>query len=99
MKPERSRKLKTILIIAAVVLAAITIMYVVPFALLFYSVVSAKVEVYEDITNYGEYMSFDESVAKWTKWGMDHTTYNGSRRMPYSSCRSRAGTGTAEHPF
>ena len=42
MKPERSRILKTILIIAAVVPAAITIMYVVPFGLLFYSVVPAK---------------------------------------------------------
>jgi len=75
MKPERSKKLKTILIIAAVILAAFVIMYVIPFALLWYSIVSAKVEVYDDIANYREYMTFDESVAKWTKWGMDESIW------------------------
>ena len=75
MKPERSKKLKTILIIAAVILAAFVIMYVIPFALLWYSTISAKVEVYDDIANYREYMTFDESVAKWTKWGMDESIW------------------------
>ena len=75
MKPERSKKLKTILIIAAVILAAFVIMYVIPFALLWYSIVSAKVEVYDDIANYREYMTFDESATKWTKWGMDESIW------------------------
>ena len=75
MKPERSKKLKTILIIAAVILAAFAIMYVIPFALLWYSIVSAKVEVYDDIANYRKYMTFDESAAKWTKWGMDESIW------------------------
>ena len=75
MKTERSKKTKTVLIIAAAVLAAIAIMYVLPFGLLYYSVASAKVEEYNDISHYSEYMTFDESVAKWTKWGMDETIW------------------------
>ena len=75
MKEDRSKKLKIVLIIAAIVLAAVAILYIVPFGLLFFSVVSAKEEVYDDISNYREYMSFDESAAKWTKWGMDETIW------------------------
>lgn len=74
-KHQWSKKLKMILIAAAIVLAAFVVMYVVPFALLWYSVVSAKVEVYNDISHYSEYMTFDESTAKWTKWGMDETIW------------------------
>ena len=75
MKAERSKKIKIVLIAAAAVLAAIAIMYVLPFGLLFYSVASAKVEEYNDISHYSEYTTFDESVAKWTKWGMDETIW------------------------
>ena len=75
MKEDRSKKLKIVLIIAAIVLAAVAILYIVPFGLLFFSVVSAKEEVYDDISNYREYMSFDESAAKWNKWGMDETIW------------------------
>ena len=75
MKAERSKKIKIVLIAAAAVLAAIAIMYVLPFGLLYYSVASAKVEEYNDISHYSEYMTFDESVAKWTKWGMDETIW------------------------
>ena len=75
MKPEKSKKYKVILIMAVAVLAAFIIRYVVPFVLLWYSVVSAKVEVYDDISNYSEYMTFDESAAKWTKWGMDESIW------------------------
>ena len=75
MKAERSKKIKTVLIIAAIVLAAIAVKYVLPVGLLFYSMASAKVEEYKDISHYSEYMTFDESVAKWTKWGMDETIW------------------------
>ena len=75
MKAERSKKIKIVLIAVAAVLAAIAIMYVLPFGLLYYSVASAKVEEYNDISHYSEYMTFDESVAKWTKWGMDETIW------------------------
>ena len=75
MKEDRSKKLKIVLIIAAIVLAAVAILYIVPFGLLFFSMVSAKEEVYDDISNYREYMSFDESAAKWNKWGMDETIW------------------------
>lgn len=75
MKEDRSKKLKIVLIIAAIVLAAVAILYIVPFGLLFYSVVSAKEEVYDDISNYSECMTFDKSAAKWTKWGMDETIW------------------------
>ena len=75
MKKVKKVEIKIILITAAVVLAAFVVMYVAPFALLWYSAVSAKVEVYDDISNYAEYMTFDESASKWTKWGMDETIW------------------------
>ena len=75
MRPEQSKRIKTILIIAAIVLTAVVVMYVLPVGLLLYSFVSAEVEVYDNISNYGKYMTFDESVAKWTKWGMDETIW------------------------
>lgn len=75
MKEERSKKFKIVLIIAAAIMATVAIMYILPFGLLFYSVVSAKEEVYDDISTYSEYMTFDKSAAKWTKWGMDETIW------------------------
>ena len=56
-------------------MATVAILYILPFGLLFYSVVSAKEEVYDDISTYSEYMTFDKSAAKWTKWGMDETIW------------------------
>ena len=61
MKEKSSKKLKKVLIVAAAIMAAVIIMYIVPFGLLFYSVVSAKEEVIDDISSYSEYMSFDSS--------------------------------------
>lgn len=75
MKEERSKKFKIVLIIAAAIMATVAILYILPFGLLFYSVVSAKEEVYDDISTYSEYMTFDKSAAKWTKWGMDETIW------------------------
>ncbi len=75
MKAKQPNKLKIVMIIAAIVLAAGAIMFIVPLGLFFYSVVSAKVEVYDDISDYSEYMTFDKSTAKWTKWGMDETIW------------------------
>ena len=72
METKRSKILKVILIaLAAAAVAVVAVIHVLPVAMLGYSVISAKPEVYDDISHYREYMSFDDADTRWTKWGMD----------------------------
>ena len=52
-----------------------TIVLTAALGMLIFGVVSSKPEVYNDITHYREYMSFDnrgnKGDPKWNKWGMD----------------------------
>ena len=72
---------KKILIIVIIAVAAVTVMRVLValglVGLMFLSSVNAKPEVYDDISNYTEYMSFsdDNEDPLWNKWDMDESIW------------------------
>ncbi len=71
MANKNKRKFLPILVIAAAIVLLSAA------AIVFDLVKNSRIEVYEDVTRYEKYMSFDNRSAdpKWHKWGMDESIW------------------------
>ena len=74
----KRKKIVIGIIIAIVAIPAIHIfMAAILIGIMFLGSVTSKPEIYDDISHYSEYMSFDadNTDSKWSKWGMDESIW------------------------